>query len=97
MSAANPRHSRFVGCLDDGHDHNETSNLCCVSLYEAYLGQRGTQAFVTFPAEATIVVDRKKGVRILNEGEPLRIVRGSFLDTWLRRLADGQAKDYDHE
>ncbi|MFI5456913.1 MAG: hypothetical protein ACHRXM_15820 [Isosphaerales bacterium] len=83
----------FVGCLDEVHDHNDPGNLCCVSLYEAYLGQKGIQGFVTFPVGATVVVDRKNGVTILNQGEPLGIVRGSFLDTWLQRSADGSAKE----
>lgn len=85
--------SWFVGCLDDGHDHNDTGNLRCISLYEAYLGQKGIQGFVTFPIEATIVVGRKKGVAILKQGEQLGIVRGSFLDTWLQRMAHGEAKE----
>ncbi len=87
----------FLGCLDGKHDHNEIGNLCCVSLYEAYLGQNGIQGFVTFPVGATIVVDRKKGVTIFHEGEPLDIVPGSFLDTWQRRLADGKASEFHHE
>ena len=81
----------FLGCRDDGHDHNAAGNLRCVSLYEAYLGQRGIEGFVSFPAGAIVVVDRKNGVTILNKGEPLGIVPGSFLDTWLRRSADGEA------
>lgn len=87
----------FVGCLDDAHDHNDPGNLCCALLYEAYLGQRGIQGFVTFPAGATVRVDRQNGVTILKQGEPLSIVPGSFLDTWLRRLADGDARESYHE
>jgi hypothetical protein len=81
----------FVGCLDGGHDHNEAGNLRCISLYEAYLGQRGIQGFVTFPVGATVLIDGKQGVTILNGAEPLGIVPGSFLDTWLQRLPDGKA------
>ncbi len=83
----------FVGCREHRHDHNDPGNLRCVSLYEAYLGQRGIQGFVTFPVGATVVVDRKNGVTIFNKGEPLGIVPGSFLDTWLQQLADGKAKE----
>jgi hypothetical protein len=83
----------FVGCRDHGHDHNDPGNLRCLSLYEAYLGQRGIQGFVTFPAGATVVIERKNGVTIFNEGEPLRIVRGSFLDAWLQGMADGAARE----
>ena len=84
----------FVGCLDDGHDHNDTSNLRCISLYEAYLGQKGIQGFVTFPVDSMVILDPEDGVTILNKGERLSIVPGSFLDTWLRRLADGRAEDF---
>jgi hypothetical protein len=84
----------FVGCLDDGHDHNEAGNLRCISLYEAYLGQRGIQGFVTFPVAATIVVDRKQGMTILNGDRPLSIVPGSFLDAWFQRSPDSEPKEY---
>ncbi len=40
-----------------------------------------------------VVVDSENGVTILSDGEPLGIVPGSFLDTWLQRLADGKAKE----
>jgi hypothetical protein len=83
----------FVGCLDREHDHNDASNIRCVSLYEAYLGQKGIEAFVTFPVGATIAVDRKDGVTIFGEGKPLDIVADSFLDTWLQRMANGEAKE----
>jgi hypothetical protein len=33
------------------------------------------------------------GVTILDKGEQLGIVSHSILDTWLRRLADGEAKE----
>jgi hypothetical protein len=74
----------FVGCLDGEHDHNDPSNLRCVSLYEAYLGQRGIQGFVTFPEGTAVVVDSTNGLSILREGEPLGIVRGGFLDSWFQ-------------
>jgi hypothetical protein len=83
----------FVGCRDHRHDHNDTGNLRCVSLYEAFLGQWGIQGFVTFPVGATVIVDRKNGVTILNKGERLGIVPGSFLETWLQRMADGKARE----
>ncbi len=83
----------FVGCLDHGHDHNDIANLRCQSLYEAYLGQRGILGFVTFPVGIMVVVNSENGVTILNDGEPLGIVPGSFLGTWLQRLADGKAKE----
>ena len=82
-----------MGCLDHGHDHNDTANLCHLSLYEAYLGQRGILGFVTFPVGIMVVVDSENGVTILSDGEPLGIVPGSFLDTWLQRLADCKAKE----
>jgi hypothetical protein len=83
----------FVGCLDDRHDHHDTGNLRCISLYEAYLAQRGIQGFVTFPVGATVIIDSKNGVTILKEGEPLDTGPDSFLDTWLQRMADGKAKE----
>jgi hypothetical protein len=83
----------FVGCVDHEHDRNNTANLLFVSLYEAYLGQRGIQGLVTFPVGIMVVVDSENGVTILNKGESLGIVPGSFLDTWLQRLADGKAKE----
>jgi hypothetical protein len=84
----------FVGCLDGGHDHNEAANLRCISLYEAYLGQRGIQGFVTFPVGASIIFDRKQGMTILIGDNPLSIVAGSFLDAWFQRSPDGKAKEF---
>lgn len=51
----------FVGCLDDDHDHNDSDNLLCVSLYEAYTKQKGIQSFVTFPVGTMIVSDPEDG------------------------------------
>jgi hypothetical protein len=49
---------------------------------------------VTFPVGAIIVVDRKNGVTILKQGEPLSIVPDGFLDSWLRRSPDVKAKQF---
>jgi hypothetical protein len=75
----------FVGCLDKDHDHNDPANLRCVSLYEAYLQQPGIQNFPLFPVGTMVVNDREKGLTVLKDDEPLRLVPGSFLDAWLKR------------
>ena len=78
----------FVGCLDKDHDHNDTANLQCISLYEAYLNQRGIQGFVAFPSGIMIVMDRKTGLSIVNsDDEPLKVLPDSFLDNWFRQQA----------
>ena len=66
--------------------HNDTANLRCISLYEAYLNQRGIQGFVAFPSGIMVVMDRKTGLSIVNaDDEPLRVLPGSFLDDWFRQ------------
>ena len=89
MLRSNPTNERdsgwFVGCLNEDHDHNDTANLRCISLYEAYLNQKGIQGFVAFPNGIMVVMNRKSGLSIINEGEPLKVHPGSFLDDWFRQ------------
>jgi hypothetical protein len=75
----------FVGCLDESHDHNSPANIRRLSLYEAYLNQRGIQGFVSFPIGAAIVLDQENGLTILKGEEKLAITPGSFLDAWFKR------------
>ena len=49
---------------------------------------------MTFPGGATIIVDRKQGMTILNGDCPLSIVPGRFLDAWFQRLPDAKAKEF---
>jgi hypothetical protein len=78
----------FVGCLDKGHDHNNLANLRSLSLYEAYLGQRGIQGFVTFPVDSMIVVQPEDGIAIFKKGQRLDIIPGSLLATWVERQTE---------
>lgn len=76
----------FVGCLDKNHDHNDTAHLHCISLYEAYLNQRGIHGFVAFPTGIMIVMDQKRGLSIVNDkDEPLAVQPASFLDDWFKQ------------
>lgn len=94
MTRSEPSNQRdsgwFVGCLDKSHDHNDPSNLKCVSLYEAFLHQRGMQGFVLFPLGAMIVMDRKMGLKLGKGGKDLTIQKGSFLETWFRKQMKGE-------
>jgi hypothetical protein len=73
----------FVGCMGGRHDHNNPDNLKCISLYEAFLNQRGIQGFVSFPVGSMIVSSKKEGISIAKDGQNLDIVSGSFLDSWI--------------
>lgn len=75
----------FVGCLNDKHDHQDSDNLTCVSLYEAFLHQRAIEGFVSFPVDSVIEVDRVKGLKVLTGGTELNVLPGSFLDEWFKR------------
>ncbi len=77
----------FVGCTNDDHDHNASANLACISVYEAYLNQRGIQGFVSFPVGAMIVCDQKQGMKVFKDGKELPIQPGSFLDAWFKKQA----------
>lgn len=69
----------FVGCLDRSHNHNAPANLTRVSVYEAYLRQRGAQGFLSLPVGSMIVFDQTAGISILKDGRALDIVEGSYL------------------
>lgn len=75
----------FVGCLEDGHNHNDPANLRCVSLYEAYLHQHGIEGFVTFPVGSMIVCEPGEGVTIFKDGQKCSIQKGSMLEAWFRQ------------
>lgn len=75
----------FIGCLDETHDHNDPANLRCVSLYEAYLHQRGLQGFISFPLETMLVMDQRNGMKLFKDGEELIIKPGTFLDRWFEK------------
>lgn len=69
----------FIGCLDQHHDHKDANNLKRVSLYEAFVQQRGIQGLVSFPVGAMIVVERLSVFAIYVDGKKLAIEPGSFL------------------
>jgi hypothetical protein len=69
----------FIGCLDTNHDHNDPANLRCISVYEAFIRQRGIQNFMAFPFGSIILVDQS-GLKVAKNGKELAIVPGSFLD-----------------
>jgi hypothetical protein len=73
----------FLGCTRDDHDHNDPASLHRLSLYEALLRQRGIQGLAAFPIGSQIVV-RRTGVEFAQNGKPLKIVKDSFLDTWMK-------------
>jgi hypothetical protein len=75
----------FVGCTRGDHDHNAPANLHCISLYEAYLHQRGILAFAAFPVGSQILVTRERGPVISRHGKHIEIVAGSFLDDWFKK------------
>jgi len=75
----------FLGCADEGHDHNARDNLFLVSLYEAYLNQPAIEGFLTFPPGSTITVSRKEGIHINYREKPLPILPDSFLAQWSRQ------------
>jgi hypothetical protein len=75
----------FVGCLNDGHDHNSRENLRCISLYEAFIKQRGIQNFVVFPIGSMIMVDAQRGLSVWKNDAALSILPGSFLDRALNQ------------
>jgi hypothetical protein len=76
----------FVGCLGQDHDHNDAKNLKCISLYEAYLNQRGIQNFLLFPVGAMVVNDTARGLTVRDKnGSALKLVPGSFLDAWFNQ------------
>lgn len=72
----------FVSCTDDRHDHGRPENVDCVSIYEAFLHQRGIQRFVSFPVGSVIVSDQRRRVELFLHGRPLKVLPGSFLDRW---------------
>jgi hypothetical protein len=74
----------FVGCLNDGHDHNDPKNLRCISLYEVFIKQRGIQNFVAFPIGSMILVDPQHQLRVWKNDAELSILPGSFLDQALK-------------
>jgi len=88
MSRSNSTNERdsgwFVGCLDRHHDHNDIANLRCISLYEAYLHQKGIHGFAMFPIDSMIVVDERNGLTIMKNDTELQIEGGSFLDAWFK-------------
>ena len=75
----------FIGCLNDDHSHDDEGNLKCVSVYEAFLNQRGVQGFASFPVGSMIVVEPGNQIRVYNEDVELDIVSGSFLDEWFKQ------------
>lgn len=74
----------FIGCLHEDHNHQENANLCCISVYEAFLNQRGIQNFMAFPLGSMVLMDEKHGLKVWKNGTELSIVPGSFLDTVLK-------------
>lgn len=92
--ATNERDSGwFVGCVGQDHDHNDAANLRCISLYEAYLGQKGIQGFLAFPMGSMVVVEPEHGVSILKDDNELDILPDSFLGAWLRRRGEGSTAE----
>jgi hypothetical protein len=76
----------FVGCFEQDHDHNDAKNLSCISLYEAYLNQRGIQKFLLFPVDSMVVNETAKGLTVFdNNGEERELVPGSFLDACFKQ------------
>jgi hypothetical protein len=98
MSRSDPTNERdsgwFVGCRDTEHDHNDPQNLCCVSIYEAFLNQPRIQNFITFPKDVIVVMDRSTGLSMLNEHGTIEFVAGSFLDEWKKRSAAGSPLEF---
>lgn len=75
----------FVGCLHKDHNHNDAANLRCISVYEAFLQQRGILNFMAFPLGSMIVMDQKAALKAWKDGNQLSIVPGSFLDKTLSK------------
>lgn len=75
----------FIGCMNDDHDHQEPANLKCISIYEAFLNQRGIQGFASFPVGSMIAVNGDHELKLFKEGAELGILPGSFLDEWTRK------------
>lgn len=75
----------FIGCLNGGHDHQDSANLRCISLYEAFLNQPGIARFASFPVGSVIEVDQQNGLKLFKDSAQLEIIPGSFLDEWLKK------------
>jgi len=83
----------FIGCLDQHHDHKESANLQRVSLYEAFVQQRGIQGLVSFPVGAMIVVERLSVFAIYLDGKKLAFKDGSFLDQAAKKRRQAESSE----
>lgn len=69
----------FIGCVIDGHNHNDVSNLKKVSLYEAAVTLcPGMLPYLAFPPKTVINFDESPSFSV--DGKPVEVRRGSFLD-----------------
>jgi hypothetical protein len=74
----------FIGCLNRKHDHHAPSNLKRLSLYDVFLHQRAIHGFMSFPVGSMIILDKRRGMRIVRDGTEVPIEPGSLLDTWFK-------------
>ncbi|WP_254511059.1 immunity protein Imm33 domain-containing protein [Anatilimnocola floriformis] len=75
----------YLGCNDEGHNHDDPRNLERVSLYAALLRQPSIGAFLTFPFESEIQIDPQRGLRLSLHEQPIAIPPGTFLAEWFKR------------
>jgi hypothetical protein len=75
----------FIGCRNDEHDHSDPANLTCISIYEAFLRQKGILEFASFPVGSVILMDHENGIQMWKDDEKLEVQPGSFLAECLKR------------
>jgi hypothetical protein len=75
----------YIGCMRNNHNHNERANLRRISLYEAYINQRGIQGFAGFPVGSSVIAASKDGLEVRIRGKQRDIVSGTFLEAWIKK------------
>jgi hypothetical protein len=78
----------FIGCRDDGHDHQNPSSLVRISLHEAVRRCPGARMFVALPPE-TLVATGPAETALFHRAQRIAARPGSFVDQLLARRATG--------
>jgi hypothetical protein len=78
QASSPPDSGWFIGCLDEGHDHNDPNELRRMSLYEAVLGNRAALPPLGLPARVLARVEKGK-LAVFVDGRERAPRPGSFV------------------
>ena len=81
--SSDPDSGWFIGCYDDGHDHQDAAQLVSVSLFEAAVSwDQRFIGYAALPAGCYVVAGQGGPPVITMEDKPLDLVPGSLLSSW---------------